>query len=380
MQARASLALGFGIGAALMYLVDPNRGTRRRAMLRDRIAHGARLSRDAIGVTGRDIRNRTYGAMAQARGVFSTDETPDEVLVERVRSILGRVVSHPHAIRVSAANAVITLRGPVLQSEAAGLVQAAAGVRGVREVISELEEHKQAGDVPALQGGAGRPGLRADVLQERWSPTTRLFAGIGGAALIGYGMQRRDVSGTVLGTLGVALFARALANVDAGRLLGVSSARRSIDIQKTITLDAPVDAVFQFWNRYENFPRFMSHVLDVRPGPVEGQSRWTVTGPANTRVSFDVEVTRLIPDQLLAWKTVEGAAVAHAGIITFEPTPDVRTRVNIRMTYNPPGGWLGHGIATAFGVDPKSSLDADLVRMKTLVETGRAPRDAGQGV
>jgi uncharacterized membrane protein len=363
-----------------MYLLDPARGTRRRAMLRDQIAHGARLSRDAMSATRRDVRNRTYGAAAQARAVFSADETSDEVLVERVRSILGRVVSHPHAIEVAAADAVVTLRGPILESEAADLVEAVARVRGVREVTAELEEHKQAGDVPALQGGARRRRLRGDVLQERWSPTTRLMAGVGGAALMGYCMQRRDASGVVVGTFGFALFARALANVDTGRLMGASSARRSIDIQKTITLDAPVDAVFAFWNHYENFPRFMSHVLDVRSGPVAGQSHWTVAGPAGTSVSFDAEVTRLIDNQVLAWKTVEGAAVAHAGIINFEPMPDLRTRVNIRMTYNPPGGWLGHGIATAFGVDPKSSMDADLVRMKTLVETGRAPRDAAQGV
>ena len=48
------------------------------------------------------------------------------------------------------------------------------------------------------------------------------------------------------------------------------------------------------------------------------------------------------------------------------------------MTYNPPAGWLGHEVAAAFGVDPKSSMDADLARMKTLIETGHAPHDAAQ--
>lgn len=124
----------------------------------------------------------------------------------------------------------------------------------------------------------------------------------------------------------------------------------------------------------------MSHVLDVRAGALEGQSHWTVAGPAHVPVEFTAEITRLIPNQVLAWKTSEGATVAHAGIIDFEPTSDGQTRVNIRMTYNPPAGWLGHGIATVFGVDPKSSMDADLVRMKTLIETGRTPRDAAQPV
>jgi uncharacterized membrane protein len=190
--------------------------------------------------------------------------------------------------------------------------------------------------------------------------------------------NRRDTRAVLLGTVGFGLFVRALINVDMGRVTGVSSSRRAVGIQKTITLDAPVEAVFEFWRAYENFPRFMSRVLDVRQGALEDRSHWTVAGPLGVPVKFDAELTRVIPNRLLAWRTVEGSTVAHAGIIDFEPTSDGRTLLNIRMTYNPPGGWFGHGIAAAFGVDPKSSMDADLVRMKTLIEIGRAPRDAAQ--
>jgi uncharacterized membrane protein len=52
--------------------------------------------------------------------------------------------------------------------------------------------------------------------------------------------------------------------------------------------------------------------------------------------------------------------------------------VDIRMSYNPPGGWIGHGVAAAFGVDPESSLHADLTRMKALIERGHRPHDAAQ--
>ena len=68
--------------------------------------------------------------------------------------------------------------------------------------------------------------------------------------------------------------------------------------------------------------------------------------------------------------------MAHAGLVRFEPAGDGQTRGQIRM--NPPGGWLGHGAAAIFGVDPKRSFDADLARMKTLLETGRAPHDAAR--
>jgi uncharacterized membrane protein len=197
-------------------------------------------------------------------------------------------------------------------------------------------------------------------------------------ALAGYGASRRDAPGTLLAAAGIGLIARAAMNVEARRLTGIGGGRRAVDVQKTITIDAPVDEVFAFWSQYSNFPRFFSRVLDVRPSAREGQSHWTVAGPAGIPVEFDTEVSSLVPNERLGWRTIEGSPVAHAGLVRFEPAGDGRTRVHVRMSYNPPGGWIGHGVAAAFGVDPKSSLDADLVRMKTSLETGRVARDAAQ--
>jgi uncharacterized membrane protein len=122
----------------------------------------------------------------------------------------------------------------------------------------------------------------------------------------------------------------------------------------------------------------MSRVLDVRPTTRERQSHWTVAGPAGVPVEFDAEVSAFVPNEAFAWRTIEGSPVAHAGLVRFDPVGDGDTRVHIRMSYNPPGGWIGHGVAAAFGADPKRSLDADLVRIKTLIETGRPPHDAVQ--
>jgi uncharacterized membrane protein len=95
-------------------------------------------------------------------------------------------------------------------------------------------------------------------------------------------------------------------------------------------------------------------------------------------VDLDGEVSSFVPNEAFAWRTIEGASVAHAGIARVEPAGDGRTRVHMRRSYNPPGGWIGHGVAAAFGADPKQGFDADLIRMKTLIETGRPPHDAAQ--
>jgi uncharacterized membrane protein len=89
-------------------------------------------------------------------------------------------------------------------------------------------------------------------------------------------------------------------------------------------------------------------------------------------------VSACVPNETFGWRTIKGSPVRHAGFVRFEPTRDGRTRVHVHMSYNPPGGWFGHGLATAFGVDPRTSLDEDLVRMKTLLETGRVAHDAAQ--
>src|SRR3954454_4731973 len=96
-----TLISGVGLGAALMYVLDPDRGRRRRALFRDQLVHAASIVPDAFDATARDLTNRTRGLVAAASSIFNSEEVPDEVLVDRVRSKMGRVVSHPHAIEVT---------------------------------------------------------------------------------------------------------------------------------------------------------------------------------------------------------------------------------------------------------------------------------------
>jgi uncharacterized membrane protein len=377
-MANRELVIGAGVGAALVYLFDPQRGARRRAMLRDSAVSAMHTGSDAADATVRDTRNRIGGTAAELRGWFQRDEADDDTVVDRVRSKIGRLVSHPHAIRVTSEQGVVTLSGPILQAEMPRLLRTVESIRGVREVVNELDDHKQAGDVPALQGGATPPGIGSDLLQREWAPATRMMVALGGASLTAVGVQRRDVPGWLLVAAGVGLTARAVTNLEPKRLVGIGGRRRAVDVQKTITIDAPIGDVYGFWNAYENFPRFMSRVLEVRGSTREGQSHWTIAGPGGMPIEFDAEVTQAIPNQMFAWRTVEGSLVGHAGLVHFDGTTDGRTRIHVRMSYNPPGGWFGHRIAKAFGVDPKASLDADLARMKTLIETGRPPHDAAQ--
>src|SRR5437867_1431821 len=97
---------GIGIGAGLMYAFDPDRGKRRRALMRDKVSATANRATDTAGKIKRDLRNRAYGLISETKVVFKGEDVSDEVLVDRVRSKLGRVLSHTGAIEVTAKDGV----------------------------------------------------------------------------------------------------------------------------------------------------------------------------------------------------------------------------------------------------------------------------------
>jgi len=379
MMSRGSLIAGVGIGAGITYFLDPDRGGSRRARVRDAVTHTEALARRTIGATRRDARHRALGVVASLRAAMSHEEVDDQVLTDRVRTKLGRLVSHPHAITVIASDAVVWVRGPILEREAEPLLRAIRRVRGVKAVIDHLERYAQTAYVPALQGGREPAGDRIDIWQARWAPATRAIAGGVGATFITGGALRRDARGAAALLIGSALLARAATNLPLSRLTKIATRRHAVEVQKTITINASVGEVYAFWSLYENFPRYMSRVLEVMSDPdLPYRSHWKVAGPAGATVEFDAEVTSALPNQMIAWRTLPGSPVAHAGMVSFDPVAGGGTRLHVRLSYTPPAGWLGHEIATVFGVDPKSSLDADMVRMKTLIETGRVPHDAAQ--
>jgi uncharacterized membrane protein len=359
---------GFILGVAAARFFDPRTGARRRAQVVQRSIHAAHRATDMAGKSTRDLRNRSRGLWHALFGA----ETPvdDVVLVERVRSRIGRFCSHPGAVEVHADGGCIALRGHVLASEYNDVVEAAACVPGAMAVTDELEVHKRPDDVPALQGGAGRPMQKSELLQDNWAPGIRVLVGATGAGLIGLGLTRRGLVGLGLGGCGAALLARSATNLPLRRLTGVGAGRRAIDVQKSIVIAASPEELYQFFMAAENFPRFMEHVREVhRAG--DGRWHWRVAGPAGVEMEWDAEVTRAEPGRLLSWATVANASVESSGTVQFVPA-DGGTRVEVRLSYNPPLGALGHAVAALLGADPKRQLDDDLLRLKSLVERGKA--------
>jgi uncharacterized membrane protein len=363
-----------GLGAGLMLILDPISGRRRRKTVLDKALSLAHQSGDATGRAARDLGHRAEGLAAVATRPFHREEVDDPTLAERVRAKLGRVVSHPHAIEVAVQDGCVTLSGPILEHEADALISKTRSVRGVRDVKDRLERHKTRDGVPTLQGGSPRAEV-AEVMQENWTPGMRCLAATAGSGLVAWGIRRRDGLGLALGSAGAALLARAGANRPLTKVAGLPGGPRLVEVHKTININAPIEMVYRLWTRYENFPRFMSTLKEVRDHG-DGRSRWTVEGPGGIPVSWNAEITRLVPNEVLAWKSLPRSVVPNAGVIHFAPTDDGGTRVDIQLSYDPPGGALGLVAAKLFGADAKSQMDEDLLRLKTFLETGKPPHDA----
>ncbi|HEV2845156.1 MAG TPA: BON domain-containing protein [Thermoanaerobaculia bacterium] len=186
-----SAGLGAGLGAGLMYLLDPQGGRQRRALAKDKCVHAAKTSGKAMSKASRDLGNRTKGLIAGAGSRLHRGDVDDLVLADRVRSKMGRVVSDPSAIIVTSYEGRVTLSGTVPASEAGKLLPKVQKVKGVKGVDNHLYLLGTEGDASSVQEG------RASFL-------------------------RRNRVGAALGAAGLGLLASLRRGKDAGNGTGVA--------------------------------------------------------------------------------------------------------------------------------------------------------------
>jgi uncharacterized membrane protein len=339
--------------------------------------HAFNKAGDAIDATVRDMQHRAYGLFAEARGCLTSDNADDEIIAQRVRSKMGRHVSHPSSIDVSARSGVVHLSGPILAHEVDDLVCAVKSVRGVEDVVDNLEVHESAENISALQGGVPRTGEPVDVMQANWSPTTRLLMGAAGTALMMRCATRRTPAAALLCPAGFAMALRAVTNQEVGHSLGYTGGRRGVTIQKTTIINRPVEEVFEFLSDKQNYPRITDMITSVKELG-GGRIQKTIAGPGGFELTVEERFTSIVPNEFLAVRSEPNSPIQYAMRVWFEPEGDESTRVHIEATYNPPGGVLAHSAAWLAGMDIKTLFDDIMMRAKSYLESGREPHDAAK--
>jgi uncharacterized membrane protein len=104
-------------------------------------------------------------------------------------------------------------------------------------------------------------------------------------------------------------------------------------VEKVIEVDCPVRTVYNQWTQFEEFPRFMDGVKEVRQLD-DTHVHWHAEVWGKDK-EWDAEITEQEPDNRISWKSISGAP--NAGTVRFEPLGADRTKVRLAMAYEPEG-------------------------------------------
>ncbi len=152
----------------------------------------------------------------------------------------------------------------------------------------------------------------------------------------------------------------------------------TIHVRQALNINRSPEDCYRFWRDFQNFPNFMQHVDEVRMLDAT-RSHWKVRAPLGRQVEWTAELVSDVPAQQLGWRTLDDAAIAHAGVVRFAPGTGGRgTRVQVDLDYAAPLGKAGMRLAQWLGEEPSLQVAQDLRRFKQLIETGEIPTTTGQ--
>jgi uncharacterized membrane protein len=353
--------LGVGAAGAGYYFFDPADGRKRRSKLMKTTRKFVANAKHETVKSLKDAEHHLLGGMACCVSRLRSEEATDEVIVERVRSRMGRVVAHPHPIKVVSDQGIVTLWGPVAKHELLPLLYKVKATSGVKEIRNHLTTYRP--QEKEIQAQSKKPG------EIKWSPYKRLLIGVAGATAAVYGLYKKNFFGRALAFAGVGAMAGSTMKRNISSSLAFGECSQGFELEQTINVNAPVSDVFEFWVNPENYPQAFSHISSVEQIG-ENLYRWTVKGPAGIPIGWEGVITRIVPNTLVEWKSQPGSLIANFGTAHFDPNYDASTRLHVHMFYRPPAGILGRFAAEMFGSDPRSILRDDLRRLKWLFESG----------
>jgi uncharacterized membrane protein len=147
-------------------------------------------------------------------------------------------------------------------------------------------------------------------------------------------------------------------------------------VGKTVTIGKPRREIYDVWKDFTRFPAFMENVRSVERLD-DRRSEWLIKGPGASDVKIVSRIVEDVPGSRLAWESEEGSDIDTAGVVEFEDAPPGRgTYVRFLMSYDPPGGAIGRGIAKLLQCEPSLQARHDLRRFKQLLETGEVSVNA----
>lgn len=143
-------------------------------------------------------------------------------------------------------------------------------------------------------------------------------------------------------------------------------------VEKSIEVEVPVRTAYDQWTQFEEFPRFMDGVLEVRQLD-DKRLHWRAK-VAGKEEEWDAEIVEQTPDRVVSWRSTTGAE--NSGAITFTPIDANRTRISANIGYDPEG--LVETVGDKLGFMDRR-VDGDLKRFKDFIEQRGVETGAWRG-
>jgi uncharacterized membrane protein len=143
-------------------------------------------------------------------------------------------------------------------------------------------------------------------------------------------------------------------------------------VEHNIEVGVPVRTAYNQWTQFEEFPRFMEGVKEVRQLD-DRRLHWRAEIAGKER-EWDAEIREQVPDEKVIWQSIRGET--NAGLVRFDPLDTDRTRVHLELSYEPEGAT--ENIGDALGVMSRR-VKGDLERFKEFIEERGSPTGAWRG-
>ncbi len=140
-------------------------------------------------------------------------------------------------------------------------------------------------------------------------------------------------------------------------------------VTEHIDVAVPIRTAYNQWTQFEEFPRFMEGVTEIRQ-LTDTMTHWK-TKIAGVEREFDARITEQLPDERVAWTSTTGSK--QAGVVTFHRLDENLTRVTVQMDFEPEG--LAEQAGDKLGVIDRR-VKGDLARFKEFIE-GRGGVETG---
>ncbi|MGH9219892.1 MAG: SRPBCC family protein [Vicinamibacterales bacterium] len=195
-----------------------------------------------------------------------------------------------------------------------------------------------------------------------------------GAALLGYAWRHRSRG---LGLTSAGLIARgatgfcpayAALGVDHSDTRHALSGAKGVHVHEAIIVNASPEELYSFWRQLERLPSVMPHLESVEQVDFR-LSRWTAKTLGQVPLSWTAEIINEVPFETIAWKTLPGESIQHAGSVVFKRLPATdSTDVRVHLQYSPPGGKAAAWFAALVGQDPAKLTREGLEALKKQFE------------